>query len=459
MTTPETLPSSFRDPSGSLFAQDGRIYRRVNDVYRDDYDRLLDSGLYEELTKSQLLVPHEEVDPGVAGQADAYRVLAPRVIPFISYPYEWCFSQLKDAALATLRIQGIAIEHGMSLKDCSAYNIQFADGRPLLIDTLSFEKYKEGQPWVAYRQFCQHFLAPLALMSYEDVRLNQLLRIYIDGIPLDLASALLGSRTRLRFSLLIHLHIHARSQAHFSDKAVDVEKKGKVSKNGLLAVVRSLESAIRKLRWQPKGTEWGDYYDETNYSADAFDEKKKLVGRFLDTLGPKTVWDLGANDGLFSRLASGRGSYTVSLDTDPVAVEKNYLRCVADGEERVLPLLMDLTNPSSSIGWEHRERMSLMERGPADTALALALIHHLAISNNVPLERVAGFLSEICNSLIIEFVPKQDSQVQRLLATREDIFDRYDLEGFEEAFSRFFVLVDSERIGQSERTIYCMKKR
>jgi len=202
-----TIPSSFRDPSGVLFVRDGSIFRQVNTIYKDNYDHLMNSGIYETLVADKLLIPHEEVDIEGVNPDLAYKIIKPELIPFISYPYEWSFSQLKDAALATLRIQKRSVDFGMSLKDCSAYNIQFRNGKPVFIDTLSFEKYHEGQPWVAYRQFCQHFLAPLALMSCRDVRLNQLLRVYIDGVPLDLASSLLPFRTRFVFSLLSHFPI------------------------------------------------------------------------------------------------------------------------------------------------------------------------------------------------------------------------------------------------------------
>jgi len=262
------IPSSFRDPGGFLFYRDGSIFRQVNSIYKENYDHLVNSGLYENLINAELLIPHEEVDVEAVRPDLNYKLIKPELIPFVSYPYEWSFSQLKDAALTTLRVQKKSLELGMSLKDCSAYNIQFRNGKPVFIDTLSFEKYHEGQPWVAYRQFCQHFLAPLALMSYRDIRLNQLLRIYIDGIPVDLASSLLPFRTRFIFSLLTHIHLHARSQKHYADKAVDVSSK-KVSRLSFLGLINNLESAVNKLKWRPGGTEWADYYDETNYSSDA----------------------------------------------------------------------------------------------------------------------------------------------------------------------------------------------
>jgi hypothetical protein len=200
----------------------------VNQAGREDYLALLDTGLYQELVSAGLLVPHEEVEEAALGSApytaempEAYRILRPEPIEFISYPYEWCFGEYKRAALATLSIQKRALKHGASLKDCSAYNIQFKHGMPVLIDTLSFEPYREGEPWTAYRQFCQHFYAPLALMAFNDIRLGQLMRVFIDGIPLDLASRLLPRRTRLNFPLQVHLHLHARSQQRYADKSAD----------------------------------------------------------------------------------------------------------------------------------------------------------------------------------------------------------------------------------------------
>ena len=452
------IPGSFRDPSGFLFINEDIIYRQVDFLYRDNYDHLINSGLYKTLVDAELLIPHQEVSLELAKSDSAYKIIKPELITFISYPYEWCFSQLKDAALITLQIQKEALKFNMSLKDCSAYNIQFYHGKPILIDTLSFEKYKEGEPWVAYRQFCQHFLAPLALMSYKDIRLNQLLRIYIDGIPLDLASSILPINSYLSFSLLTHIHLHAKSQKYFSDKT-NIKKKHKISRLSFMGLVDSLYSAVKKLKWKQNRTEWGSYYDNTNYSSSAFNNKKEIVSKFLDKISPKNIWDFGANDGLFSRIASNKGIQTVSFDIDPVAVERNYITSVKNKEKNILPLLLNLTNPSPNIGWENQERMSLKKRKFADTALALALIHHLAISNNVPFKKIAHFFYKICNSIIIEFIPKNDSQVQRLLTTREDIFPYYTQQFFEEEFRRYFNILDCEKIIGSNRILYLMERR
>ncbi|MFH0777058.1 MAG: SAM-dependent methyltransferase [Candidatus Eisenbacteria bacterium] len=460
MTISKHIPGSFRDPSGFVFYEDGTLYRQINVRYKEHYDALIDSGLCEALVNDALLVSHEEAGIGHSKSDNAYKMVRPEVIRFISYPYEWCFSQLRDAALTTLKIQKKALEFGMTLKDASAYNIQFRKGKPILIDTLSFEKYREGEPWIAYRQFCQHFLAPLALISYTDVRLGRLFRLFIDGIPLDLASRLLPFRTRFVPSLFLHVHLHAGSQRYFAGRRVNVRKaKRKVGRLGVLGLIDSLESGVRGLKWKLPHTEWADYYHDTNYSKEALEHKRNLVAEFLDQIDPGVVWDLGANLGLFSRIASDKGMETISFDVDVAAVEKNYLESVRRNEQDILPLLLDLTNPSPNIGWQNEERESLIARGPARTAMALALVHHLAISNNLPLDRIADFLSDICSFLVIEFVPKSDSQVQRLLSTREDIFTDYTQEAFEGAFSQCFTIRNSMKIRDSERVLYLMKKK
>jgi ribosomal protein L11 methylase PrmA len=452
------IRGSFRDPSGFLFYREGAVYRQVNVSYKENYDHLMNSGLYESLTSSSLLIPHEEINTEAVQPDNVYKIIKPELIPFISYPYEWSFSQLKKAALLTLQIQKKSLEFGMVLKDGSAYNIQFKNCKPIFIDTLSFEKYREGQPWVAYRQFCQHFLAPLALMANCDIRLGQLLRLNVDGTPLDLASSLLPFRTWLMFSLLSHIHLHAKSQKHFAKKTVSKNGR-KMSRLSLLGLVDSLETAIKKLNWMPKGTEWVEYYEDTNYSSEALEHKKQIIAVFLEKIDPACVWDLGANSGLFSRISSDNGIQTISFDLDPAAVEKNYRACCEAGETNILPLVLDLTNPSPGIGWANQERMSFLERSPADTVLALALVHHLGISQNLPLNRIAELFADICSNLIIEFVPKADSQVQRLLATREDIFPNYTQSAFETEFEKFFRMTDSVRIKNSQRTLYCMQRR
>ena len=471
----QLLGASFRDPSGYVFQREGVIYRQVNRCFAEDYDQLMSSGLYERLVGKRLLIPHEEVEVEVEREAalpgdalllggDVYRVLRPEQLDFVSYPYEWCFSQLKDAALLTLRLQREALAHDMTLKDASVYNVQFHRGRPVMIDTLSFERYREGQPWVGYRQFCQHFLAPLALMSRRDVRLNQLLRLHLDGVPLDLARELLPFRCWLNFGLLMHIRMHARYQEKYEASGDEGDTPTRpsaraLSKGALGNMIRALEGTVKGLRWTPEGTEWAEYYSGDSYQADALEHKKRVVGEFLQAIAPARVWDLGANTGVYSRIAAQQGAAVVAFDVDPACVERNYLDVRKQQEEGVLPLLLDLVNPSPAIGWANAERSSLAERRHPDAILALALIHHIAISNNVPLSHVADFFAELAANLVIEFVPKSDAKVKVLLASREDIFPGYTREGFEAAFERRFEILSTSEIPGSQRTLYRMRRR
>jgi hypothetical protein len=453
------LDSSFRDPCGFLFTTEGGLYRQINKIYQKHYEHLFSSGLYDKLISAGLLIRHRELPIRPLLPELSYKIIEPEFIPFISYPYEWSFSQYRDAALVTLEIQKIALEYGMTLKDASAYNIQFFRGQPVLIDTLSFEIYQPGKPWVAYRQFCQHFLAPLSLMAYVDIRVKKLVGIYLDGFPLDLASHLLPFRTRFILPILAHIHLHAKTQKRYAgDKSIP---KGSFNRTAMLGLIDSLETGVKNLHWKLPDTEWGNYYDNTNYTESALTQKERLVGKFLDSINPKPriVWDMGANTGVISRQASVREITTIAFDVDPVAVEKAYFEARARSDAYLLPLILDLTNPSPAIGWSHNERASLLERGPADAVLALAVVHHLAISNNVPFNKMADFFAEAGKWLIIEFVPKQDSQVQRLLTSRDDIFSNYTVDAFETAFRFRFEIHQSVAIEGTERQLYLMEKR
>ena len=457
---PVVVPGSFRDPHGVVFRTADGIVRQVNRSYREHYDRLIASGLYAALVSAKLLVPHEELE--TAGPSpEAYKLIKPRRVEFISYPYEWSFGQLKAAALTTLHIQAKALDFGMSLRDASAYNIQFVEGRATLIDTLSFETITPGQPWVAYRQFCEHFLAPLALMALRDQQLSRLLAVHLDGIPLELAVTLLPFRSRLRPSLLLHLYAHARSQRRWRKRAapaaVETTSFGDLAFRGL---VDSLRRAVDTLRWRRRATTWVGYYDEaTSYSDQALAHKRAVVGRFIDEARPRVVWDLGANTGAFSRLATERGCLTIAFDGDAACVESMQNAVAAGAEPRLLPLVMDVTNPSPGLGWAHRERESLVTRGPADLVMALALIHHLAIGNNVPLALIVDFLADVGRSVILEFVPRHDPQARRLLASRRHDFPDYEEKRLEQALAARFVTLERVPITDSARTLYLLQRR
>lgn len=422
---------------------------------------MISSGLYKKLTSLGYLIPHTEVKT-INPSKNGWKVIEPTKIPFISYPYEWSFSMLKDAALLTLQIQKLAIEHGMSLKDASAFNIQFFEGKPILIDTLSFEKYDEGKPWVAYKQFVEHFLSPLYLMAKVDIQLAKISSVFLDGVPLELTSHILPFKTRLNLHLLIHIHAHANTQKKYSDKKLGEKLNVKsFTKNSLLGLIDNLEGAVKRAKWSPKGTQWEDYYEEdkNNYNTTSLDSKGSLVDKYLKLVKPKIVWDMGANTGYFSRIAAKLGASVLSFDVDYGALEKNYHQVVKNNEKNILPLFSDLTNPTPAVGWINEERDSLFQRGPADAVLALALIHHLAISHNVPFDHLAACFAKMGNNLIIEFIEKEDSQIQILLANRKDIFTEYTKENFEKAFGEYFTIKQSQKIPQSLRTLYLMEKK
>jgi hypothetical protein len=457
MITAKAENSSFRDPSGFIYYENGKLFRQVNHVYKDEYDQLINCGLYEKLVAKQLLIPHKEIKSHNGVSLNCYKVIEPERLGFISYPYEWCFSQLKDAALTTLRIMNIALKHNMLLKDASAYNIQFRGGKPIFIDTLSFEIYNENQTWRAYRQFVQHFLAPLSLMSYTDVRLNQLLKIYMDGIPVDLTSRLLPFKTRLNLSLFLHIHAHAHAQKKYERKRNSI-KEVKLEKGKLLSLIQSLWLVIQNLKLHEKNSEWVNYYSFTNYTDTAFDKKKQIIQEITTNLKPELIWDIGANTGEFTKIAAKNGSNCIAFDVDPLAVESLYLNIKNSKVENILPLILDIANPSPSIGWHNKERGNLEVRDKPGLIMALALLHHLSISNGIPFQKIAEYFAKLSEYLIIEFVPKNDSQVQLLLASREDVFSCYTEEKFVEAFTTQFELVKRWEIDGSQRILYFMKR-
>jgi ribosomal protein L11 methylase PrmA len=457
------IGSSFRDPCGFLFSKAGTLYRQVQPAYGPDYEHLHASGLYDALVAESLLVAHTEVGLELAAQPGAFRVLRPDRVPIVSLPYEWCFGQLRAAALLTLRIQQLAVQHNMVLKDASAFNVQFRGTAPVFVDTLSFERLKDGEPWIAYRQFCQHFLAPLALQALVEIRLRDLLRSHLDGVPLDLASQLLPRRTWLSPWAVLHIHLHSRSIARFASASTATTARvttkaspRRVSRQGLDGLVAHLIGAVTALEWTPGGTEWADYEATHGYDATAQTAKRTIVERYLQRARPALVFDLGANTGDYSRLARAAGAQVVAIDGDPSAVERAYRRLRLEKEIGILPLWIDLTNPSPAQGWGHREWPSLEARGPADVVLALALVHHLAIGNNVPLPDLARFLSRLGRQIIIEWVPKEDPQVQRLLVSRKDVFAEYHENGFVAAMREVFQIDDRMVVGSTGRVLFLL---
>ncbi len=439
------------------------MLRQVNLSYRADYDYLMGSGLYEQLQLNRLIIPHSEIDTErAASPTCVYKVIQPQQLPFVSYPYEWCFSQLKDAALVTLKIQQEALSNGMILKDASAYNIQFLNGRPLLIDTLSLQRYQPGTAWTAYRQFCQHFLAPLTLMAFCDPRLLQLWRSHVDGIPLDLVVKLLPWHARLRIRLLLHLYVQVQAQKRWIavEDRLRSDTRNRFSIESLSNLAKDLERTVEGISFVDTTSTWSSYYEsEASYTVDALAAKKKIVAEYVSQVQPLTAWDLGANTGYFTDIVNKAAPkcQTVAWDYDMGCVEMMYRRVCESSASRLLPLVLDLTNPTPALGFAGNERMSLVERGPVDLVLMLAVIHHVAITYNVPFDRMAAWLASLCRWLIIEFVPKDDPQVQRLLRSRDDIFEGYHEHLFEKAFSCYFTQVRKDILPNSSRKLVLLR--
>lgn len=459
MREAERIYASFRDPAGFVFRNNGVLYRQINRVYADSYERAKASGLFDLAEGKFWLLPFREVQLKPAHQSSAYKIIRPEELPFISYPYEWSFSQIKDAALLTLDIHLAALEKDMLLKDASIYNVQFYRGRPIFIDHLSFDRLNKYRAWPAYGQFCRHFLAPLALMAMVDARLSQMYRVFLDGIPLDLATSMLPARSKLRAGLLMHLHLHGTAQKRLGGTNLKGRKTRTLGVRYLSAIAASVRKTIDKLKWDFSGTEWADYYQKTNYDKKSMAFKEQVVLEAVRRVSPKCIWDIGANTGRMSRICEQECHRVISFDMDHAAVEKSYIQSRAREETGILPLVMDFTNPSPSLGFGGRERESISERATADLVLALALIHHLVITNNLPLDYVADYFSQLAEWLLIEFVPKEDSQVQVMLATREDIFADYSRATFEKSFARLFHVVKVWPVVGSDRILYLMKKR
>jgi ribosomal protein L11 methylase PrmA len=444
--------SSFRDNSGYIFEENGTIYRFISTKYQAHYEKLMKSGLYQALVEKKMLISHEEMSDN---WESGYRIIQPQQLSFISYPAGWSFSMLKDAALLTLAIQRLAFQHGMILKDASAYNVQFIGSMPLFIDTLSFETYEAGKAWQAYGQFCRHFLAPLSLMSYIDISLGKLLVNHLDGIPIPLTSKLLPLKTKLNLGLYLHIHLHGKTQVVNQDKKV---KKIEITKKSIENLIENLSSTVAGLKYLPQGTEWSEYY-EKDVANTYLKDKKVIIRGFLERIQPKKVLDLGANDGTFSRLAAEYAKAVYSFDIDPACVEQNYLALKKENNQCITPLLADAANPEPAIGWDNTERPRLWDRAKPDTIMALALIHHLCISNNLPLEYLAKFFAAHCQYLIIEWVPKSDEKVIRLLQNREDIFDNYTEDCFLKAMQQYFVLLKVEGFELMDRKMFLFKTK
>ncbi len=461
--TTQPLESSFRDPSGFVFEKDGTLYRQVNNIFKEDFDHFIGSGCYDHLKENQWLIPHEEIAKNFTGSPGWYKTLKPQRIPFISYPYEWCFDMLKDAALLTLQLAKECTRFGIILKDATPFNIQWLDGRPVFIDTLSFERYDASQPWIAYRQFCESFLSPLLLMHYSHQPLQSILLAYPEGIPLSITRSLLPWRSKFSFYTYLHIHMHERLASKSAGKEIHHNKQapGKpvFSQKKFHRLLDSLRSLIQSLEWKGNVTNWDQYYEEANQRDDYVLQKKKtIIGWLSELSGIHTAIDLGANEGAFSFLLTAKGIKTIAADSDHSPISKLYRKIKQEKEKNILPLLIDLANPPPAIGLNNKERISFIGRIHCDLGLALALVHHLAIGKNIPFEKIAEFLKNVADHFIVEFIPKADKKVKFMLQQKKDIYTNYNEENFVNSFEKYFLIRKKMEIGDSGRTLYLIKR-
>lgn len=455
----EVDPASFRDPSGFVFRHNGEVYRAIAPVYFEHFERLKQSGLFEKLIEKRWLINHKEVSCGLPGEFASFKIIKPNPIPFISYPYEWCFTQLKDAALLTLKVQKEALKHGMILKDASACNIQFIGPNPVFIDTLSFETYREGIPWNAYGQFCRHFFAPLSLMSYKGHELSQFLATSVDGIPLELASSLLPFKAKLLNSgIAAHIAVHTRMEKKYSGSDWINIPAVTLPKPKLFSLIEHLEDCIVSLKFKDQKTKWNSYAIFDSYTKEAAEKKGKIISEWLKTIRPNMVWDIGCNMGRFSEVAAANSNYVVAMDADAYCIEYLYKE-LKRNVKNILPLAINFSNPSPASGWANRERKTVAMRGPTDVVLALALVHHLRIGSNVPFDKISDYFSVLGKTLIIEFVPKEDKQVKQMLFSREVIFYDYNEENFQVAFKKHYIIKERCKLPDSDRILYLMESK
>ncbi len=466
MSTVQALPGSFRDPSGHVYEVDARIFRTVTDYATTDFDFVCSTGLLQKLTLNGLVLPFEKVDQGVLGPIGknaGYVLEAPR-IPWISFPYEWPFSSLKAAALLHLEIHATALEHGVTLSDASAYNVQFYGVRPIFIDHLSFRRYKPGEFWTGHRQFCEQFLNPLLLRAFLGIPHNAWYRGSQEGIETEDLCRLLKWRNFFSSNVLSQVLLQSYFQRSARRNIINLKKEHLTESCLPLA---SLQGLIKKLhRWISRlkpldtgKTIWQNYADFHNYPSKETDLKRQFILDFVRQTQPKLLWDLGCNTGTWGAVALENGAeYVVGFDSDHGALEKTFARS-HEGKLLLQPLYMDAANPSPNQGWMGRERPSLEARASADAVLALAFVHHLVIARNIPFIQLLNWILDLAPNGVIEFVPKSDSNAQVLLHLREDIFPDYTEECFLSHIAQRAEIIKTKTLPSSGRILVWYARR
>ncbi len=455
---------SFRDPRGAVYVTQDRVFRTVMPVGVEDYEFVRSTGLFDDLVEAGLLVNLKEVDLEILGDqaSGASYLLEHPKLPFISYPYEWPFAALKAAALLQLDIYLRALEHGVTLTDATAYNIQFQGPQPIFIDHLAFRRYQEGEYWLAHRQYCEQFLNPLLLRAKVGIPHNAWYRGALEGISAQDLSAVLPFRKKLSWNVFTQVVLQASLQKASMGKETRsiVPTKSNFSKTAYRNILVGLQRSISGLKIpDSEKSVWGNYAQDNSYGSDEARQKRAFVCRFAAAVKPEMIWDIGCNTGDYSKAALESGAANaIGFDFDQLALDAGYARA---GEENLsfLPLFLDAANPPPNQGWAQVERKGLSDRASAQGLLALALVHHLAITKNIPLCDVVDWIVGMAPNGVVEFVPKNDAMVQELLRLREDIFDDYTEDVFVASLERNAEIVEMETVSEAGRKLVWYKRR
>ncbi len=453
---------SFRDPSGRVFWNDGRIFRAVYPLGQQPLRQAIDSGVLQSMIDDGWLLEAELVKDETLRSADpaAELMLEHPPLDFVSYPYEWCFSQLKAAALHHLDFQLALLAKGFTLSDATAYNVQFRGTKPVFIDHLSIHPYEEGAPWIGQRQFGMQFLNPLLIWSKKDIAPLSWYRGAVEGIEPEELNKLLGFRDKLSFTVLAHIVGPALVAKRRVKAGIEGKEPGKakLSKPRLVALLTTLRDYIAGLAPPGGKTVWDDYAAHNTYGEDDRDAKSNFVSEYVQKFSAHQVFDLGCNSGDYSLAAFDAGAENVvGFDFDLGALERAFARFDKEAKP-ILPLWLNAANPSPAQGWMGAERKSFDQRANPDMLLALALIHHLCIAKNIPLDMAVEWLVGLAPTGIIEFPSKSDPMVQLLLRDRTDIFPNYTEESFLEALGKRAKIVDQRRIGKAGRLIVAYER-
>lgn len=441
-TDVQNEPASYKDADGFVFYANDKVYRKVAPEFEEKYATLKNSGIYAKAIKTGFLIPFEEVE------SEGKLYLTCEKIPFISYPYEWSFEQMKSAALFHLQFLRFCMENNCMLKDASPYNIQFLDGKTVFIDILSLVPYTDNTPWIAYKQFCEFFVSPLVLSSYFKGNWNQELLINIEGIPLLKAASMLPLKAWLNSLASFHILAHSKVKA---GKVKDEQIK-KFPKSKILSIVKHLQVEIGTVKPYEKGSNWSDYLKSLPYSASEIELKKNTVTKWVSEQWFTAVLDVGANHSVFSESISKQAKQVVLIDNDPSVIDAIYKE---NKNAAILPLCIDITNVSPSIGLNLEERKSFFDRIKPDLTLALAVTHHLFHSRNIPLNKIADLFKTFSSLLIIEFIDASDEMYQKIKNPNNK--HPYSKGEFEKSFKKHFTIVNEQEIKSGKRHLYLMK--